>query len=415
MRSSIALVAAAALVASLSAPAEAYVVQWRDSTDLTGAGQLLAVDQSDGDVLAMTSLAEGSQVVRRLNGSTGAVEWTTEVAGDPTHIVVDPTDGRVVVAGAYKGPMRLTVLDRDGQVLKDADTGIQLTSVVDLELDPETGRACALGSRGRRSADKLWVTSCWDRSGELLFSRTWDPPGRVAIANQLVIDPVRNRVYVAGTSQRVVRNDHQDLVVLAYDVRGKLRWKRQKSGALYPSFLEVALDAARGRIHVLARPGSIQRPMKLFSFDTRGRLTFVRSWRDVVTVYESAVAVTPKGDVVAAAADGDRMSMRTYRPSGRLRTAKVVRIADKGDDGGLPKIAIDTARGRVHVVNDRENSDGAVLFSFTAAGKRMSSVLVDTAKNVFAISIVVHDASGAVITSTNPWPEGPDQVVSVLP
>jgi len=55
MRSSIDLVAAAALAASMTAPAQAYVVNWRDASDLPSDGQVVAGDQSDGDVLALTS------------------------------------------------------------------------------------------------------------------------------------------------------------------------------------------------------------------------------------------------------------------------------------------------------------------------------------------------------------------------
>lgn len=100
MRRTTSLLAADVLVLGVGAPsAEAYVVEWRNETDLEGNGQILAVDQADGDVLAMTSPFGESQVVRRLDGRSGAVEWTAEVSGQATRIAVDPTDGRVVVAG----------------------------------------------------------------------------------------------------------------------------------------------------------------------------------------------------------------------------------------------------------------------------------------------------------------------------
>lgn len=105
MRRTTSLLAAAVLVLGVGAPsAEAYVVEWRNETDLEGNGQILAVDQADGDVLAMTSPFGESQVVRRLDGRSGAVEWTAEVSGQATRIAVDPTDGRVVVAGALPQP-----------------------------------------------------------------------------------------------------------------------------------------------------------------------------------------------------------------------------------------------------------------------------------------------------------------------
>jgi hypothetical protein len=76
MRRTTSLLAAAVLVLGVGAPsAEAYVVEWRNETDLEGNGQILAVDQADGDVLAMTSPFGESQVVRR--ASTGAVvRWS---------------------------------------------------------------------------------------------------------------------------------------------------------------------------------------------------------------------------------------------------------------------------------------------------------------------------------------------------
>jgi len=418
MRSSIALVAAAALVVGMGAPAQAYDVQWRDSSELPGDGQVLAVDQADGDVLAMTVLFQGSQVVRRLDGRTGAVEWSTEVTGGLTSIEVDPTDGRVVLVGAYQRPLRMVVLDRDGQVLRDEDTGIAMSSVADLEVDPESGLACALGPVGGKRDASGWVTSCWDRSGALTFSRGWRPQEGLTIADKLLIDAERDRVYVAGTTRRVdrARSKRQDLVLLSYDTGGALRWQKRKSGVVFPSRLEAALDPARGRIHVLAEPTTIRQPTQLFSFDTRGRSRFVRSYRDVGSTFESAVAVTPKGDVVAVVAAGDRTSIRTYRPSGRLRTTHVVRTADRGNPGSLiPQVAIDPVRGRVHVVNDRGLARGAVLWSFNAAGRRTSSVLVDTAKSVFAVSIALHADSGRVVTSTHAWREGLDQLVSVRP
>lgn len=417
MRTTISFITATVFALGMGAPAEAYVVNWRDAADLPGNGQVLAVDQGDGDVLALSAPFEDTQVVRRLDGRTGAVEWTTEVPGDLTSIEVDPTGGRVVLAGAYDGPLEVVVLDRAGQVVSAVDTGIRMTYVADLEVDPESGLACTVGAQGRRQDAQAWVTSCWDRAGAPAFSRTWTSTDVRTVPDDLAIDADRGRVYVAGTARRAdrARTKRQDVVVLGYDTGGTLRWKRRQSGAVAPSDLEMALDAARGRIHVLAEPGVIQQPVKLFSFDTRGRTKFVRSWRDTGSVYESAVAVTPKGDVVAVAADGDRASIRTYRPSGRLRSARMVRIADRGDRGGLPQVAIDPARGRVHVVNDREKRRGAVLWSFNSAGRRTSSVLVDNGKGVFAISVVVHDATGTVITSTNPWPEGLDQVVSVRP
>lgn len=418
MRSSIALVAAAALAAGMAAPAQAYVVNWRDASDLPSDGQLVAVDQSDGDVLAITSPYQDRQFVRRLDGRTGAVEWTSEVTGDLTSIEVDPMDGRVVLAGASDGLLELTVLDRGGQVLRDGNAGVAMRSVADLEVDPASGLACTLGPRGsRRSADG-WVTSCWDRSGALAFSRTWSPSDALTVANQVVIDPERHRVFIAGVARRVdrARSRRQDLVLLSYDLGGGLRWERQRPGAVSGINLEVALDPARGRIHLLAQPRTIRQPTKLFSFDTRGRSRFVRSWRDFNGGFASEVAVTPKGDVIAVESDGKRASIRTYRRSGRLRTAEIVRVVDRGDAvGGLPQIAIDPARGRVHVVNDRNISRGAVLWSFNAAGRRTSSVLVDDEKNVNVRSIGLHDDSGTVITSTYSWQGGRDQVVSVRP
>ncbi len=165
MRRTTSLLAAAVLVLGVGAPsAEAYVVEWRNETDLEGNGQILAVDQADGDVLAMTSPFGESQVVRRLDGRSGAVEWTAEVSGQATRIAVDPTDGRVVVAGAYRSPLRLTVLDRGGQVRQDLTTDVLMRSVVDLEVDPTSGLACTLGSQGRKNSEKRWMTTCLDRT-----------------------------------------------------------------------------------------------------------------------------------------------------------------------------------------------------------------------------------------------------------
>ena len=419
MRTSTSVVAALLLVLGLGAPATArpYDVTWRDVADLPGDGQVLAVDQATGDVLAMTSPFQDSQVVRRLDGRTGEVEWVTEVTGDPTRIAVDPTDGRVVLAGAYQGPLRLLVLSAGGQVLQDLTTDIVVRSIVDLEIDPASGLACTLGSQGRKDTEKLWMTSCWERSGALRFSQAWEPPDGKSQPNELVIDPVGSRVYVAGTSRSHEdrgRGARQDLVVLAYEPDGTLRWERRRFGAVFPSYLEVAFDSARGRLHVLAEPAIIQQPMQLFAFDRRGRTRFVRTWRDRSSSYESAVAVTPKGDVLAVSAGGSHASLRAYSPSGRLRTARPVRIAARGDDG-LPKVVIDPARTSAHVLNDSSEDRGATVRTFRFTGRRIASVLVDPHPDAYTASIALHDATGSVFAATNPWPEGPDRLVALRP
>lgn len=172
MRRTTSLLAAAVLVLGVGAPsAEAYVVEWRNETDLEGNGQILAVDQADGDVLAMTSPFGEPGRPPRLDGRSGAVEWTAEVSGQATRIAVDPTDGRVVVAGANRSPLRLTVLDRGGHVRQDLTTDVLMRSVVDLEVDPTSGLACTLGSQGRKNSEKLWMTTCLDRTGAPSASR----------------------------------------------------------------------------------------------------------------------------------------------------------------------------------------------------------------------------------------------------
>ena len=69
----------------------------------------------------------------------------------------------------------------------------------------------------------------------------------------------------------------------------------------------------------------------------------------------------------------------------------------------------------MHVVNERDGNLGAVLWSFNAAGRRTSSVLVDDEENVHVRSIGLHDDSGTVIASTYSWQGGRDLVASVRP
>lgn len=410
-------VAVVALLGCLPASAAARPLEatWRNTLAHPSDRQVIVVDPATGDLFAMTAPFYENQTVRRFDAQTGAVEWTTAVSGALSFLAVDRSTGRVVLAGEATGGTRLTVLDERGAVVWDALTRTK-ASVTALAVDSTSGQICTFGALGRSNTEKAWLTSCWSANGTSIFSHAWSPPDGPSQPNALVVDPRSHRVYVAGTSRPYGKHTgrRQDVVLLAYDPTGHLMWSTRSKGAVFPSYFDVALDSEHGRIHLLGDPAVIDSPTRLFSFDTAGRKRFAAGWQDPESTYAGELAVTPAGRVLAVSASGRMATLRSYARSGRLLSSEQVQIADRGRDGGLPKVAIDPRRGRAHILNDMNSPDYiARIYSFTFTGRRLSRPIVDKGKFMTSAALAVHPTSGRVFAATTLWPRGRHRITAL--
>jgi hypothetical protein len=397
-----------------SAIARPLDVEWQNDAKHPGEYQLLVVDPTTGDILAMTSPSSDAQVVRRLDGRTGEVEWTMGVNG-MSHLALDRSSGRVVLAGSGADGLRLTVLRGDGAVVLDMLTAVTV-QLIELVVDPVTGQICTLGPQGRSNTTKTWVTSCWAAKGTAVFSRAWSPPDGQSQPSALGVDPRSHRVYVAGTSRPYERHTgrRQDVVLLAYDSTAPLLWQDRSRGAVFLSYFSMALDHERHRIHLLGDPAVINSPMRLFSFDSEGHKRFSTGWRDPESSYDTALAVTSSGCVLAVSAGSRRATLRSYAGSGRLLGSEVVRVVDRDSEGTLQKVAIDPRRRRAHVLASSGWSEHmARVHSFTFDGQRLSRTVVDRRKDVSLAAILVHRASGRVYAATTPWRPGNQRITAL--
>ena len=393
------LVAALAMVGGLAAPVAAkdLTIEWVDDVEAKDLPQQLVVDPGTGDAFALDGTYE-AQVLRRLDAETGAVEWTVPVPG-MTHFAADPSSGQVVLAGSRNAGQFLTFVSADGTVEGPIATTVT-AKLFELAVDATTGQVCTIGQERRRSATpNAWVTACWTSAGQPVFADTWQPPVGSALPNALAIDPSSHRVYTAGTSRpRAGRHQKQKtLVLLAHEASGAQRWKRVQRGVRTPGWFDIAVDPQRGRIHLVNQPGLIESPVELYSFDSRGKLRFTRSWEDLGSVYTTDVKVTPEGDVLVVGGGAATASLRAYAPSGRLRSKAVVRIARDRRENYLQEIAIDPRRGLAHLLAGGGDTPIEVA-SFTFRGKKRSDVVVDRRKAIFG-EIAVDPAAGRVYTS----------------
>jgi hypothetical protein len=307
------------------------------------------------------------------------------------------------------------VLDGRGAVVWDVLTATK-ASVTALAVDPTSGQICTFGALGRSNTERTWLTSCWAADGTPIFSHAWSPPDGPSQPNTLVVDPRSHQVYVAGTSRPFGEHTgrRQDVVLLAYDSVGRLMWSTRSKGAVFPSYFDIALDSERRRIHLLGDPAVINSPTRLFSFDTAGHKRFATGWQDPESTSSGELAVTSSGRVLAVSAGSRRATLRSYAGSGRLLSSERVLIADRGRDGGLPKVAIDPRRGRAHILSDVNWPDYiARVYSFTFAGRRLSRPIVDRGKFVTSSAIAVHPANGRVFAATTLWPRGRHRITAL--
>jgi len=176
----------------------------------------------------------------------------------------------------------------------------------------------------------------------------------------------------------------------------------------------MALDHERHRIHLLGDPAVINSPMRLFSFDSEGHKRFSTGWRDSESSYDTALAVTSSGRVLAVSAGSRRATLRSYAGSGRLLGSEVVRVVDRDSEGTLQKVAIDPRRRRAHVLASSDWSEHmARVHSFTFDGQRLSRTVVDRRKDVSLAAILVHRASGRVYAATTRWPPGNQRITAL--
>ncbi|NYE36704.1 outer membrane protein assembly factor BamB [Nocardioides cavernae] len=400
IRTAGALVAALVMAGGLAAPVAAAPLQieWVDDSQAGQVPQQLVVDPATGDALALAGAYSGSEVLRRLDADTGAVEWTVPVPG-MTHFAADPSTGQVVLVGSRDAGQFLTFVSADGSVVGPLATTVT-AKVMRLAVDAGTGQVCTLGQERRRSATpNAWVTACWTSAGQPVFADTWQPPAGSTVPNALAIDPSSHRVYTAGTSRpKAGRHKKQEtLVLIAHDASGAQRWKRVQRGVFAPGWFDMAVDPQRGRIHLVNQPSLIQSPMELYSFDARGTLRFTRSWEDLGSVYTTDVGVTPEGDVLVVGGGAATATLRAYAPSGRVRSKAVVRIARDRRENYLQEIAIDPRRGLAHLLAGGGDTPIRVA-SFTFRGKKRSDVVVDRRHAIFG-EIAVDPAVGRVYTS----------------
>jgi hypothetical protein len=408
-RLTIALVTAVLAALPAIAAGQPPEAAWRNTMKHPADTQLLLVDPSSGDLVAVTAPSnDAAQVVRRLDGRTGMVEWTAEVGGWMTEAAVHPTAGGVVLAGEQGEGLRLVTLDDGGAVMWERLTAGE--TLVGLAVDRVSGQTCTVGRNGRRRASsKTWLTSCWTASGAPVFSHAWSPPDGPSQPNDVAIDPRTHRIYVAGTSRPLARLSErgQDVVLLAYEADGRLVWTARSRGAVRVSFFDIVLDAARGRVHLLGQPYYANYPMRLFSFTTDGRKRFEKSWRDGGDVSDSELAVTSSGVVLAVSAGDHRATLRSYSGSGRLLQSTHVAIADRDGWGGTARVAIDRRRRRAHVVNDETDAEHTTsLYSFAFTGRLLARSGVDRAEPVpphyesLTSSIAVDQRTGRVFAGT---------------
>lgn len=367
-----------------------------------GEGQSLAADPASGDVLALSTASSAEQVVRRLDGRTGSVEWVVELSGAMTYMALDPSSGRVVLAGFDGGVQQLVFVSGDGAVLREVATNVT-ARVLELEVDESSGQVCTLGPQGRSNTEKAWVTSCWTSEGEPVFTSAWSPPDGQSQPSALAIDPISHRVYAAGTSRPYgeYTGRREEVVLLAHAAEGTLLWQGRSAGAVFPSYVEMSLDPGRGRIHLLGKPAYDGWPMRLFSFGADGRRRFRTGWRDQGGGFEAALAVAATGSILTASATYRHASLRSFSPSGRPLGAEVVRLVEGDSDGTLQKVVIDPRRRRAHVLAGNGYPDyTARVRSFTFGGRQLSRPLVDRRKDIWLEDIAVHLASGRVFAAT---------------
>lgn len=162
---------------------------------------------------------------------------------------------------------------------------------------------------------------------------------------------------------------------------------------------------------MLNEPGRIQSPVSLVSFDTRGRTKFVRSWEDLGSVYESAVAVSDSGRVLAVATEVAHATLRVYSRSGRLVRSAVVRTAPNKRRAFHDQIVIDSRRERVHVLAGGGDTPSRVL-TYDFRGKRLSSVVVDR-RDVIEGNLAVDLRSGRVFVSTSRFQDVEQRVTAL--
>lgn len=410
------LVVPAPLLAGVAAPAGSDAprpleIVWQVDDERDGDELRLVVDARSGDVLALTSSFDSSQL-RRLDGRTGAVEWAVE-ATRMSRVASDGAGGAVLAGEGAQGQTLLSV-SADGAVLDAVDSQVD-AKVYDLVVDPGTRRACILGARRRRDTGRFWVTSCWAADGTLVFSRAWKPEGGSSRPHALAIDPRSHRVYVVGASGPYASHEvaRQDAILLAYTAGGRPLWQARRAGPISPSTFHVVVDPARRRVHVLGESTRYQAPTTLFSFGADGRKRFARSWVGRQSWLTSRLGLTSTGEVIVASAAYEHAAVRSYRPSGRLIRKKVVRLWVPGEQRWADDVAVDTRRGLVHVLaGDGGDYPASTVATLTPGGRLVSRVEVDD-RAVLGATLAVHEASGRVYVGTTRWPEQTQRITGL--
>lgn len=406
-RAAVAVVLALAvpLLPAAAAPSalerEPLEIVWQVDEARSVDGLELAVDARSGDVLALTTPSSSSQL-RRLDRGTGEVEWVLDATG-MSRVATDGAGG-AVLAGTRAEGQSVVFLSESGAVVGADDSRVD-AKVVDLVVDPGTGRACTLGAHGRRSTGRTWVTSCWTPDGTLVFSRASKTMGGLSSPHALAIDPRSRRVYVVGASAPYARRGgaRQDVVLLAYAPDGGRLWQARSSGAGFPTAFDILLDPGRRRVHLLGQALRFEDPMMLLSFDARGRKRFDRSWVGPDPWHASTFGVTSTGDVLVVSAEYRRAELRSYAPSGRLVRKELVRLWAAGEGSWVDDVAIDTRRRLVHLIaGDGLDDPPSTVVTLTAGGRPVSRVEVD-ARSVLSGTLEVHHASGRVYAGTTVW------------
>ena len=399
----------AVVPAASARPAE---VEWRADIDLEGWGQQLVVDPGSGDVLALLQPDKGSEVLRRLDARTGAVEWTVPVPG-MSHHEVDPSTGHVVLGGMRDSRQVLVLVSAEGQVVREVVTDVS-ADLIELVVDQVSGQVCTFGSQRVSRDSRTWDTACWTSAGDAVFADQRAMPSGRSVPSALAIDPQSHRVYAGGTIRTPGERGRVDgVVLLAYDASGVLQWEARRRTVTPSGDLQVALDPDRGRIHLVNRPGLIQSPVSLISFDDRGRRTSTRSWEDLASVYQAAVAVTSRGRVLTAATEVAHATLRTYSPSGRLLRSAVVRIAPNPRRAYHDQVVIDSRRERVHVLAGGGDTPSRV-HTYDFRGRRLSSVVVDR-RNVIEGTLAVDLETGRVFVATSQVQDPGQRVTALRP
>ena len=245
-----------------SASARPAEVEWRVDIDLEAGIQELVVAPGSGDVLTLLQPGDGTEVVRRLDGRTGAVEWTF-LAPWMTHLAVDPSTGRVVLGGSRDSGQVLVFLSADGELVREVVTDVS-ADLAELAVDEVSGQVCTLGSQRASRDSTTWATACWTAAGDAVFADQRAMPRGRSLPSAVAIDPRSHRVYAAGTTRIAgPRGRREGVVLLAYDASGVLRWEARKRTVTPRGDLEMAIDSARRRIHLLDEPGVIQAPVSL--------------------------------------------------------------------------------------------------------------------------------------------------------